>query len=53
MPAECMPSRSAFSSGGSRRMTSPRSSRVTFALADQIRSAAARFMRLVWSLEAP
>jgi hypothetical protein len=43
-PACSMPSRSVLSSGGKRRMTSARSSRETFALADQIRSAAARFM---------
>ena len=52
-PADAMPSRSAFSSGGRRRMTSARSSRVTLALADQIRSAAARFIALVCSLCAP
>ena len=48
-----MPSRSVFSSGGRRRITSARSSRDTFAPADQIRSAAARFMTLVESLAAP
>ena len=53
MPAAAMPSRSDFSSSGSRRMTSARSSRVTLALADQIRSAAARFMRRVCSPWAP
>ena len=42
-----MPSRSVFNSGGRRRMTSARSLRETFALADQIRSAAARFISLV------
>ena len=41
-----MPSRSVFSSGGRRRITSARSSRETLALADQIRSAAARFIVL-------
>ncbi len=53
MPAEDMPSRSVFSSGASRRMTSARSSRVTLALADQIRSEAARFIARVSSLCAP
>ena len=47
MPASSMPSRRVFSSGGRRRMTSARSSRETLALADQIRSAAARFISLV------
>ena len=46
-PAFSMPSRSVFSSGGRRRITSARSSRETLALADQIRSAAARFIALV------
>ena len=49
MPASSMPSRSVFSSGGRRRITSARSSRETLALADQIRSAAARFISLVAS----
>ena len=44
-----MPSRSVFSSGGRRRITSARSARETLALADQIRSAAARFISLVAS----
>lgn len=48
-----MPSRSVFSSGGRRRITSARSSRETFALADQIRSVAARFMSRVASLWLP
>ncbi len=53
MLADAMPSRSLLSSGGSRRMTSARSSRVTFALADQISSDAAFFSRLIPSLLRP
>ena len=53
MPAAAMPSRSDFSSTGSRRITSARSSRVTLALALQIRSAAARFICFVVSPCAP
>ena len=49
MPASSMPSRSVFRSGGRRRITSARSARDTLALADQIRSAAARFISLVAS----
>ena len=53
MPAEAMPSRSILSSGGRRRSTSARSSRVTLAPADQMTSVAARFIALVWSACAP
>ena len=50
---EAMPSRRRLSSGGRRRSTSARSSRVTLALADQISSEAAFFSDLISALWRP